>query len=88
MGPPAGGRRLTLALGRWLFRWRSLTPLPVIAVLIWLEFRSSGGSDQLPIAWGLGAVSACALGQALRAYVRGVVPLSTSGQGCSSRPAR
>jgi protein-S-isoprenylcysteine O-methyltransferase Ste14 len=81
MGPPAGGRRLTLALGRWLFRWRSLTPLPVIALLIWLEFRGSSGSDRLPIALAVGSLALCLLGQALRAYVRGVVPLSTSGQG-------
>jgi protein-S-isoprenylcysteine O-methyltransferase Ste14 len=81
MGPPAGGRRLTLALGRWLFRWRSLTPLPVIALLIWLELEGTSGPAPLPIGWALGAVTLCALGQALRAYVRGVVPLSTSGQG-------
>jgi protein-S-isoprenylcysteine O-methyltransferase Ste14 len=81
MGPPAGGRRLTLALGRWLFRWRSFTPLPVLAALVWLEFHRSTGSTRLPLAWALGAVTLCGLGQALRAYVRGVVPLSTSGQG-------
>ncbi len=74
----------TLRLGQTLFRFRSFTPVPVIALLGWLLFRSRGevgpggpavdaGLDQLGLLCAL-------LGQALRFYVLGWVPEGTSGQ--------
>jgi protein-S-isoprenylcysteine O-methyltransferase Ste14 len=81
MGPPAGDRRISVDLGRWLFRWRSLTPLPVIALLAGLDRLSSHPFSPLPTAWAGAAVALCILGEALRATVRGVVPLNTSSQG-------
>jgi protein-S-isoprenylcysteine O-methyltransferase Ste14 len=75
----------TLRLGQTLFRFRSFTPVPVLAVLAWLLFRSRGvagpGGPEVD-AWldGLGLLVAGA-GQALRFYTLGQVPEGTSGQG-------
>lgn len=72
-------------MGQTLFRFRSFTPLPVIAVLGWLLWRSRGEPGPLEAAlgsafWVPGVLLALA-GQALRFYVLGQVPEGTSGQG-------
>jgi protein-S-isoprenylcysteine O-methyltransferase Ste14 len=69
-------------MGRTLFRFRSLTPVPVVFLLAWLLWRSRGGdAAQGGFApWMLGPLVALA-GQALRFYVLGLVPEGTSGQG-------
>ena len=69
-------------LGRTLFRFRSLTPVPVVFLLAWLLWRSRFSPGPLlgtPF-WMLGPI-VCLLGQALRFYVLGLVPEGTSGQG-------
>jgi len=63
--------------GRALFRWRSFTPLPLIAVAIPLLWRSRGPASAL---WYLAGLLLCLFGQALRAWVLGLVPEGTSGQ--------
>ncbi len=74
----------TLSLGRVLFKFRSITPLPVLALLVWLLWRSRGAAgpggilvDEL---LDLVGVSLCILGESLRFYVTGQVPDGTSGQ--------
>lgn len=76
---------LQIRLGRWIFRWRSLTPVPIIAVILGLAVRPllRGQAADVPAATALAGLVACILGQALRAYVRAVVPLDTSSQGLS-----
>jgi protein-S-isoprenylcysteine O-methyltransferase Ste14 len=75
----------TLGLGRALFRYRSFTPVPVLALLAWLLWRSRGapGPGGLAVDAALDAAGlAIALaGQALRFYTLGQVPEGTSGQG-------
>ncbi len=64
--------------GHVLFRWRSFTPVPLIAIalpLIW----SSRGDDHSPL-WLLAGIALCVMGQALRAWVLGLVTDGTSGQ--------
>ncbi len=70
----------SIRLGDWLFRWRGLTPVPVVAALLALE----AASLRHPHAWlpggvrlGLGLLL-CLLGQALRFWIRAVVPDGTS----------
>jgi protein-S-isoprenylcysteine O-methyltransferase Ste14 len=72
-----------LNTGRALFKWRSLTPVPVIAVLALLVWRARGSGAPGAWRWIVDAAGlALALaGQALRAYVLGQVPEGTSGQG-------
>lgn len=69
-------------LGRTLFRFRSLTPVPVVFLIAWLLWRSRGvaGAEGGGWWWLLGPAVALA-GQALRFYVLGLVPEGTSGQG-------
>ncbi|MBS1150207.1 MAG: phospholipid methyltransferase [Myxococcaceae bacterium] len=74
----------TLSLGRVLFKFRSITPLPVVALLLWLLWRSRGAAgpggplvDELLEVTGAGL---CVLGESLRLYVTGWVPDGTSGQ--------
>ena len=74
----------TLSLGRVLFKFRSVTPLPVLALLVWLLWRSRGAAgpggplvDELLDVLGVGL---CVLGESLRLYVTGWVPDGTSGQ--------
>src|SRR5690242_6026666 len=68
----------TLRLGQVLFRFRSFTPLPVLAVLAWLLWRARGPVTPLwLVALGL---AVAVLGQALRFYVVSWVPEGTSGQ--------
>lgn len=70
--------------GRWLFRFRSVTPVPVLVGLFFLLWRSR--ADLGPFGPGgdlaldaLGLLCACA-GEAVRLYVTGWVPEGTSGQ--------
>src|SRR3954471_6027990 len=65
------------AFGRLLFRWRSFTPVLLVAVAVPLLWRSRGPASPLWLASGL---LLCAAGQALRAWVLGQVPDGTSGQ--------
>jgi protein-S-isoprenylcysteine O-methyltransferase Ste14 len=74
----------TLGLGRVLFKFRSITPLPVLALLVWLLWRSRGaagpGGLALDGALDFAGVGLCLVGEALRFYVTGWVPDGTSGQ--------
>jgi protein-S-isoprenylcysteine O-methyltransferase Ste14 len=63
--------------GRVLFRWRSFTPLLLLAFAVPLLARSRGAHHPVWIATGF---TLCVLGQALRAWVLGGVPDGTSGQ--------
>jgi protein-S-isoprenylcysteine O-methyltransferase Ste14 len=68
-----------------LFRFRSFTPVPVIAALLWELWRTRGvagpgGESVDALLDALGIVVALA-GQALRFYTLGQVPEGTSGQG-------
>lgn len=79
--------RVTAQLGRILFRFRSFTPVPALAALGWLLYRSRGipgpGGPFVDAALnGLGVAVAMA-GQAIRFYTLGQVPEGTSGQGRS-----
>ncbi|MGH7320930.1 MAG: methyltransferase family protein [Candidatus Rokuibacteriota bacterium] len=70
------------AAGRVLFRWRSYTPLVVIALaVVWLALGGMPmvGPKLLAARFGAGFALA-ALGQALRFYVMGTVRDGTSGQ--------
>ena len=64
-------------VGRLLFRWRSFTPVLLLAVAVPLLARSRGAHHPMWIAVGF---VVCVLGQALRAWVLGGVPDGTSGQ--------
>lgn len=76
---------LALQVGRALFAARSLTPVPVLAVIVAVVVRGRG--DPGPGGWAIdraldvAGFAAAALGQALRALVLGQVPEGTSGQG-------
>jgi protein-S-isoprenylcysteine O-methyltransferase Ste14 len=65
------------ALGRFLFRWRSFTPLLLLAAAVPLLWRSRGPASP---AWLVAGLLLCVAGQALRAWVLGQVPDGTSGQ--------
>jgi len=64
-------------IGQVLFRWRSFTPVPLLAVAVPRIWRSRGGGGT---AWAVAGIGLCAAGQALRAWVLGQVPDGTSGQ--------
>lgn len=75
----------TIGLGNVLFRFRSFTPVPVIAVLAWALWRSRSapgpGGASVDMALNvLGLVIAFA-GQVLRFLTLSQVPEGTSGQG-------
>lgn len=63
--------------GHGLFRFRSLTPLLLLAVAVPLLWQSRGRASPVWLALGL---LSCVLGQALRAWVLGQVRDGTSGQ--------
>lgn len=65
------------ALGRFLFRWRSFTPLLLFAAAVPLLWRSRGPASP---GWLVAGLLLCVCGQALRAWVLGQVPDGTSGQ--------
>ena len=65
------------ALGRFLFRWRSFTPVPLLALAAFLIWRNRGPASPLCLVGGL---ALCVAGQALRFAVLGQVPDGTSGQ--------
>lgn len=64
--------------GGVLFRFRSFTPVPLLLALLPLLWRSRGAAHAA--LWVPLGLAACALGQALRAWVLGQVPDGTSGQ--------
>jgi protein-S-isoprenylcysteine O-methyltransferase Ste14 len=75
----------SIHLGQKLFRLRSLTPVPLIAVAGFLLWRTQGAYGPGGASWdralevvGLGVAL---LGQALRFFTLGQVPEGTSGQG-------
>lgn len=76
----------TIELGRWFFRWRSYTPIPIIAALLAVIVGSRQAvfprGDGTQILTGLGIALALA-GEALRFFTLGQVPEGTSGQGSS-----
>ena len=63
--------------GRLLFRWRSFTPVPLLAAAAVLVWRSRGPASP---AWLVAGLALCLAGQALRTWVLGRVPDGTSGQ--------
>src|SRR3954469_15419656 len=63
--------------GQALFRWRSFTPVLILALAIPPLARTRGAHHPAFVAIGF---ALCLLGQALRAWVLGVVPDGTSGQ--------
>jgi len=75
----------TTTLGTMLFRFRSFTPLPVIALVGWLLWRSRGtagpGGPAVDAALNAVGLALAAAGQALRFYTLGLVREGTSGQG-------
>lgn len=79
----------TISLGNVLFRFRSFTPVPVIALMAALLWRSRGvhgpGGEGLDEALNVCGLLIAFAGQALRFYTLGVVLEGTSGQGSSLR---
>ena len=73
----ASGKGWLERAGHALFRFRSLTPLPLLAVALPLLWAGRGAASPL---WLWSGLAACAAGQALRAWVLGQVPDGTSGQ--------
>lgn len=75
----------TLSLGQTLFKFRSFTPVPVIAVLGYLLYRTRGepgpGGETVDAVLNVVGLAVALLGQALRFYTLGLVPEGTSGQG-------
>lgn len=75
----------TVGLGKALFRFRSFTPVPVLAVLayrLWMTRGAPGpGGPAMDLALNALGVTVALLGQALRFYTLGQVPEGTSGQG-------
>ena len=79
----------TLQLGNVLFRFRSFTPVPIIALTGFLLWRSRGaygpGGEAVDEALNVAGFVIALLGQALRFYTLGVVLEGTSGQGNTLR---
>jgi len=65
------------SFGRFLFRWRSFTPVPLLLLALLLVWLRRGPASPL---WLVAGLALCVLGQALRAWVLGQVPDGTSGQ--------
>src|SRR5262245_52801480 len=72
-------------LGGALFRFRSFTPVPIIALTVALLWRSRGmdgpGGPAVDVALNVVGVGVAVLGQAIRFYTLGLVREGTSGQG-------
>lgn len=75
----------TTTLGKTLFKFRSITPVPVIVLcgaLLWISRGSYGpGGPAVDALMGVLGLALCILGQTLRAWTLGQVPEGTSGQG-------
>jgi protein-S-isoprenylcysteine O-methyltransferase Ste14 len=75
----------TIGLGTVLFRFRSFTPVPVIAFLLWRLAQTRGvagpGGPDVDAALDVLGLLVAFAGQALRFYTLGQVPEGTSGQG-------
>lgn len=74
----------TVRLGRWLFRWRGLTPVPIVLLLLGLAgwtLRHPTVSPGTDWRFAIVGLALCLVGQGLRAWVRGGVRLETSNQG-------
>lgn len=75
----------SLSLGRLLFKFRSFTPVPVIALLGYLLYRTRGGwgpgGEHVDMFLNVFGVAVALAGQALRFYTLGQVTDGTSGQG-------
>jgi protein-S-isoprenylcysteine O-methyltransferase Ste14 len=68
-------------LGRFLFRWRSLTPVPIVVLIASLAVWRFAHEPRPPtLLGGALALGLCITGQLLRSYVRGVAPPRTSSQ--------
>lgn len=78
---------LTRSIGNVLFRFRSFTPVPVIAALAWVLWRSreseGPGGASVDVALNFAGLATAFLGQALRFFTLGWVTEGTSGQGSS-----
>lgn len=70
----------TLRVGQGLFRLRSLTPVPVVALCGWLLWVSRTEVPALDGALTFAGLTLACLGQALRYFTLGWVPEGTSGQ--------
>ena len=74
----------TVKVGAWFFRWRSYTPIPIIALLLIVVFtcpaQQVAGRLSANVLAVLGVGLAIA-GEALRFFTLGQVPEGTSGQG-------
>src|SRR5262245_28133221 len=69
-----------LKFGRTLFRFRSVTPLPVLAAIGLLLWQSRGGAESFRAPLLVAGVALAMLGQVLRFYTLGWVSDGTSGQ--------
>ena len=74
-----------VGLGSVLFRFRSFTPVPVIAFLLWRLAQTRGvagpGGPTVDALLDVTGLFCAFIGQALRFYTLGQVPEGTSGQG-------
>ncbi len=77
-------RNLQTSLGQQLFSWRSLSPLPVIALALFLLWKQGGqpgfGGASVDSALNAVGIGLACLGQVLRFYTLGWVPEGSSGQ--------
>lgn len=78
------------AQGRWLFRWRSYIPLPLLlALAAWLHLHPPG--DELSArrhVWESGCLLLGLAGIAVRAWIAGTAPPGTSGRNTRGQIAR
>jgi len=74
----------TVKVGTWFFRWRSYTPIPVIAILLGVVFTCPAQQDTgnlgTQVLTALG-IALAIVGEAVRFLTLGQVPEGTSGQG-------
>jgi protein-S-isoprenylcysteine O-methyltransferase Ste14 len=71
-----------LAVGKWLFRWRSYLPLSFILILVpgIMEFSYPEGSHAHDLVWEMVCLSISFFGLFIRCYTIGYVPKGTSGR--------
>lgn len=70
--------KLSTSLGRWLFRYRSVTPLPLILLILFLFSPRHYGKWQLSVS--LAAVGVSILGEMIRMFTVGYAMEGTSGR--------